>query len=655
MTREQPSPAEPAGRVFVGRKPELGALRAGLDRAMAGHGGVFLVAGEPGIGKSELADRLGREATSRRAEVLWGRSWEGEGAPPCWPWTQIIRARLEDGEGADLASLFGAAMPYVEQIVPELSDHLPDLPAPPPLDSEQARFPRFDAITTFLVRAAQTRPLVLILDDIHWADKPSLLLLRFLAREIAESCLLVVATYRDVEVSRGHPLAEVLPSLRQERTVERLLLRGLPEEDVCAMLTALRGERVPEALARAISRETEGNPFFVQEIVRHLVDEGMLGRKGTPWTRPARLADLRLPESVRDVIGRRLGRLSAACTKLLTAASVVGREFGFDVLERIADLEDARLFEVLEEAVAARIVEEVPQAIGRYRFAHALIRETLYEELRTLERVRRHLRVGEVLEALYARNPEPHLAKLAHHFLEALPGGDIAKAVDYATRAGDRANAQLGYEDAAIHYERALQALELEEQPDERRRCELLLKLGEAQWSAGGLEKPMESTREASRVAERLGDSELFGRAALAATGPIIGVTLILAMGDESGVALLERALAALDDRDSTLRAQVMGKLAALLTLTARPQAAASLARAAIEMARRVGDRSALAYVLDVTPYAIWGPDNLDERLALADELTRLAGEIGDVRLASEAHGWQASHHLELGDIAAWE
>src|SRR5262245_6067516 len=650
MTPEQPSSAEPPGRIFVGRTPELGALRAGLDRALSGRGGVVLVAGEPGIGKSELADRLGSEAARRGAEVLWGRSWEGEGAPPYWPWAQIIRAHLEAGAGADLASLFGAATPYVAQIVAELRDRLPDLPAPP-LDSEQARFRLFDAITTFLVRAAQARPLVLILDDIHWADKPSLLLLRFLAREMGGSRLLVVATYRDVEVSRGHPLAEVLPSLRQERTVERLLLRGLPEEDVRAMLVALRGENVPETLARAISRETEGNPFFVQEIVRHLVDEGVLGGEGAPWTRQSRLADLRLPESVRDVIGRRLGRLSAACMQCLTAASVVGREFGLDALERIADLGEERLLEVLEEAVTARVDEEVPQAIGRYRFAHALIRETLYEELRTLERVRRHHRVGEVLEALYARNHEPHLAELAHHFLEALPGGDVAKAVDYATRAGDRANAQLAYEDAAIHYERALQALELEGQPDERRRGELLLKLGEAQWSAGGFEKPKERMREAAGIAERLGDPELFARAALASAGPIVGMTLFFE--DESGIALLERALADLDDRDSALRAQVMGKLAALLTLTAHPQTAASLARAAIEMARRVGDRGALAYVLDATPYATWGPDNLDERIALAEELMRLAGEIGDVRLAAEAHGWKAGHYLELGDIAA--
>jgi hypothetical protein len=648
--RNEPSGQAP-GRVFVGRNPELGELRAGLDRAMAGRGSVLLVAGEPGIGKSELADRLGAEASTRGAEVLWGRSWEGEGAPPYWPWAQIIRSHVGEREGAALESTFGAATPYMAQIVPELRDRLPDLPVPPPLDSEQARFRLFDAITTFLDRAAETRPLVLILDDLHWADKPSLLLLRFLAREMVEARLLVVAIYRDVEVSRGHPLAEVLPALRQERTVERLLLRGLPEEDVCVMLAALRGESVPEALARAISRETEGNPFFVQEIVRHLVDEGMLGPEGAQWSSRSRIADMRLPESVRDVIGRRLGRLSAACTKCLTAAAVLGKEFGLDALERIADLEAEHVLEALEEAVTARVVEEVPHVIGRYRFAHTLIRETLYEELRTLERVRRHHRVGEVLEGLYARNLEPHLAELAHHFLEALPGGDVGKAVDYATRAGDRANTQLAYEDAAIHYERALQARELEEQPDERPRCELLLKLGEAQWSAGGFERPMESMREAAVIAERLGDAELLAHAALGLAGPGNIMTPIL--GDESGIALLERALAALDARDSALRARVMGRLASVRLLTGNPQGTASLARAAIEMARSVRDRDALAYVLNQAPFATGGPDNLDERFALAEELIRLADEIGDARLAAEGHMWKAGHSLELGDIAA--
>ncbi len=648
-------------RVFVGRGPELATLRAGLERAIAGRGGVLLMAGEPGIGKSELADQLAREAAACDATVLWGRAWEGEGAPPYWPWAQILRVQIHERSGAELKAIFGAATPYLAQILPEIHERLPDLPAPPPIDAEQARFRQFDAITAFLKSSAATqpaspeaaqgmRPLVLILDDLHWADKPSLLLLRFLAREIADSHLLVLGTYRDVEVSRGHPLAEVLPSLRQERTVERLLVRGLAEDDVRALLAALHGATVPVGLADAISRETEGNPFFIREIVRHLIDEGVIGRDGTTWTSRSRIEDMRLPESVRDVIGRRLGRLSEPCAQLLTAAAVVGREFAVDVLEQVADLDEERLLEVLEEAIAARVIEEVAQRVGRYRFAHALIREALYEGVRRLDRMRRHRRVADVLETLYARNPVPHLAELAHHFLEALPGGDIDKAADYATRAGDRANDQLAYEEAAVHYERALQALELGEQPDERVRCALLLKLGEARGRAGGFERPMDTLRQAGELAERLGDAELLARVSLVFAGP--GVTSYSMMLGEECLALLTRAIALLEDRDSALRARVMARQAALLTFLGDAQGMASRGRAAIEMARRVGDKGALAYVLNVTPWAVWGPDNLEERLAVAEEEIRLAGEIGDAQLAGEGHTWKACHLLEIGDIA---
>jgi hypothetical protein len=651
MTHERPSPGEPPGRIFIGRKPELAELTRGLDHALAGRGRLVLLVGEPGIGKTRLAGELAVHAASRGVQVLWGRCWEGEGAPAYWPWVQIIRGAVEARDPERLRAEMGPGAADIAKAFPEVRERLPDVVDPPPLDGEQARFRLFDSIATFVKHAARAEPLTFIFEDLHWADKDSLLLLRFLAREMAEFRLFILCTYRDVEVQRGHPLAEILPALRREPVHERVLLRGLAEADVRALLVAQGGADVPEALAQAIFRESEGNPFFIGEILRHLVEEGVIGTERGRWTSRVAPEQIRVPESVRDVIGRRLDHLSKECNQVLTIASVIGREFGMDALERASDIPADRLSALLDEAVDAQVLNEVPRALGRYSFAHTLIRETLYAELRTLERVRRHHRVAEVLEGIYARNPGPHIAELAHHFLEALPGGDVAKAVDYATRAGDRAHAQLAYEDAAIHYERALQALELQEQPDERQRGELLLRLGAAQWSAGGREKPEESTREATRIAERLGDSEFFARAALAATGPVIGMTLFV--GDESGRALLERALAALDGRDSALRARVMGKLASLLTLTAHPRAAASLARAAIEMARRVGDRGALAYVLDATPYAISGPDNLDERLALAEELTRLAGEIGDVRLAAEAHGWKASHHLELGDIAA--
>jgi tetratricopeptide (TPR) repeat protein len=429
------------------------------------------------------------------------------------------------------------------------------------------------------------------------------------------------------------------------------------------MLAALHGAKVPESLADQISRETEGNPFFIQEIVRHLMDEGLLARGAELAAGSVQIEDMRLPEGVRDVIGRRLGRLSEPCTNVLTAAAVVGREFGLDVLEQIAEVDEQRLVAVLEEAVAARVIEEVPRVpsaglrtgIGRYRFAHALIRETLYEELRTLDRVRRHQRVAGVLEALYARNPGPNLAELAYHFLEALPGGDVDKAVDYATRAGDRAGEQLAYEEAALHYERALQALELVEQPNEKLRCQLLLKLGEARWSAGafGFERTMGSFRQAVELAERLGDAELLARAALGSAGPGVGVFTLLE--EEDCLTLLTRALTLLEERDSALRAQVMARHAALRTFVGDPQGRESLGRAAIEMARRVGDKGALAYVLNVSPWAVWGPDNLEEGLAMAEEVIRLAGETGDARLAAEGHMWKAAHLLEIGDIAGFD
>jgi tetratricopeptide (TPR) repeat protein len=280
-----------------------------------------------------------------------------------------------------------------------------------------------------------------------------------------------------------------------------------------------------------------------------------------------------------------------------------------------------------------------------------LIRETLYGELRTLERVRRHQRVAEVLEVLYARNPGPHLAELAHHFLETLPSGDIDKAVDYAVRAGDRAQEQLAYEEAAIDYDRALQALELREPLDERLRCELLLKLGEARWSAGGIERrPREPLEEAAVLAERLGDPDLLARAALGLAGPGVGN---VSTGDWTRIALLERALATLEDRDSALRAQVMGRLAGQRTFAGNPEGTESLARAAIEMARRIGDARALAYVLCTTPLATGGPDDVEERLARADELIRLAEDARDERLAAQGHAWKECYYLESGDVAA--
>jgi tetratricopeptide (TPR) repeat protein len=639
-----------ASEIFVGRERERAQLEAALGEAIDGRGRLCLIAGEPGIGKTRLAEHVAARAGEHGATVVWGRCWEGEGAPAFWPWVQVIRAVLRKCDAKTMAAWLGLGGPYVAQVVPEVRELLPDLPAAPPLDSEQARFRLYDACCTFLTSAAADAPLVLVLDDLHWADKSSLLLLQFLVREIGDARMLVLGTYRDVEVSRDHALAEVLPQLRRERTVDRILLRGLPHAEIHALLVALNGGDVSEVFTQTLSRETAGNPFFIREILRHLLDEGLAHREGDRWVSRVQPGELQLPESVRDVVGRRLARLGEACTKVLTLAAVIGQEFGLDVLERVSDLAADRTAEVLEEAIAARVVDEVPRAIARYRFSHALIRETLYKAIRTLERARLHRRVAEVLEALYARNPEPHLAELANHFLQSLPSGSVDKTVAYAARAGNHATEQLAYAEAAMHYERALQALELRDPPDERLRCELLLKHGAARVSAGGFERSKAPFEEAAVLAERLGDVDLLARAALGFAGndDMVGVE---AQG-RTAIALLDRTLVALDDRDSALRAQVMGRLAGLRGLS-DSEGMKPLARAAIEMARRVGDARALAYVLNMTPWATGGPDDVDERLARADELIRLAEEAKDERQAFEGHVWKARYYLEIGDIAA--
>jgi tetratricopeptide (TPR) repeat protein len=452
-----------AAGLFVGREREMRELRAGLDDAVAGSGRLMLLVGEPGVGKTRTAEELIIYARLRGARVLVGRCYEGEGAPAYWPWVQIIRSYVQSRDPAQLRAEMSDGAPDVAQVVSDVRQRLPDLPAQPPLEGEKGRFRLFDSITTWLKKAGQEQPLVLIIEDLHWADTPSLLLLQFLTRELKQSRLLLLGTYRDVELARQHPLAQVLGELAREPLSQRILLRGLGEPDVARFLEITLGVTPPHALVAAVYRETEGNPFFVMEVVRLLLTDERFQHLGaiTDWSIP-------IPQGVRQVIGRRLDRLSPECNRVLTIASVVGREFSLHILERVADLSGHSLLETLEEAVAARVIVEMPHAIGGYTFAHALIRETLYDELSASRRVRLHRQVGEVLERLHDSNLEPHLAELAHHYYQAAPGGDVEKAQDYTIRAGDWAVKRLAYEEGAKHYEHALQILALRE-PDEGR------------------------------------------------------------------------------------------------------------------------------------------------------------------------------------------
>ena len=442
-----------AGGVFVGRQQEMGELKACLEDALSGRGRLVTLVGEPGIGKTRTAQELATYAGLRGAQVLWGRCYEEQGMPPYWPWVQAIRSYVREREREQLRSEMGAGAASIAEVVSDVKERLPDLqPLPQTESPEQARFRLFDSITAFLKAASQRQPLVMVLDDLHWADQPSLLLLQFVARELGNSRLLLMGTYRDVELSRQHPLAESLGELTRERLFQRVLLRGLTRQDVVRFIEVTAGVAPPSGLAEAVHTHTEGNPLFVTEVVRLLVQEGELTQEsGTrdSWT-------VRIPEGVREVIGRRLNRLSQRCNDTLTIASVIGREFTLDQLKPlIDDLTEDRLLDVLEEALAARVIEELPQAVGRYQFTHALIQETFTEELTLTRRVRLHARIAKTLDQLYADNLEARAAELAHHFAEAEAVLGVEKLVEYSVLAGGRALATFAYEEAAGHFQRA--------------------------------------------------------------------------------------------------------------------------------------------------------------------------------------------------------
>src|SRR3954469_5409977 len=379
--------------VFVGREREVGKLRGGLEDALGGHGKLLMVDGEPGIGNARTAEELVTYARLRGARVLIGRAYEAEGAPAYWPWLQMARSFVEDGDADHLHELLGAGAADNARVMPELREVFPDLEPQHSLEPEQARFRFFDAVTTFLRNVAAEQPLVLLLDDLHWADAPSLRLLQFLARELSDASILVVGTYRDVELGRRHPLSQALADLTRQGLVERVTLRGLSEHEVARFIEVTASIHPPPPLVRAIHEETEGNPFFVSEIVNLLAAEGELED-------PSRLDEwtLTIPQGVREVIGRRLDRLSEECNQVLAIASVVGREFSVDVLERVAELSRDRVLELLEEAEGERIVDEATKPSMRFSFSHALVREALYEELGVTQRVRLHRRIAEVIE-----------------------------------------------------------------------------------------------------------------------------------------------------------------------------------------------------------------------------------------------------------------
>jgi class 3 adenylate cyclase/DNA-binding CsgD family transcriptional regulator len=641
--------AAPADK-FVGRQRELEVLQGAFEQACAGHGRIVMLAGEPGIGKTRTAQELAGQAAQREAAVLWGRCHEVSGAPPYWPWVQVIRAALRDADPDFLADL-GAGASDIADIVPEICDLVPGLERSAPLgDPSEARFRMFESIRQLLASLSRRRALLVVLDDVHWADAPSLRLLEFLAPELGDSRLLLIGTYRATELSRQHPLSNALGGLARAPHFTRINLTGLNAEEVEAFI-ATPGKRAPASLAKTLYDQTEGNPLFLREIVRFLEQRGALGA-GLDAAEGALPPSIRIPEGVTEVIGRRLNFLSTGCNEVLAIASVIGRDFAWEVLvHAAAPLSEDMLLEALDEAVAARIVEE--SAAGRYQFTHNLIRMTLYDELRIARRRQFHRAVGDAIETVYRADLDPFLPELARHFQASGHDVDGGRAIDYAARAGRRADALLAFEDAVQFFQTALDAIEQQTEPDEAARCRLLFSLGEAQRKSNDFANALTTLGETAEAASRLGLPEILAQAALAyeQTSWRSGIFSL----DPPPRQLLEEALREVPDIKPALRARLSGALGrALLYANAEAEGRAQVAKA-IAMARQVGDPAVLAANISHLFNSFWGPESTEELLRSATEMVVAAQQSGNLELVNEAHNWRLPLYLELGEMAGVE
>lgn len=585
----------PQDTVFVGRSAELARLRAcwgGVqmhrDRRIA------LIAGEPGVGKTRLAQQFAAAAVEEGAIVLLGRCSE-EPLAPFEPYAEAlsqagVAGALEPGGG---------------------------------IEDTGARHRLFDAVDIALTELAARDPLLLVIDDFHWADRGSLLLTRFLLRSSRPRPVLILGTYRDTELGRHTPLTAALSELKQEGAIDRIDLRGLPLADVAELARVMLGS---DDLAPRVHARTDGNAFFVEEVLRELVESGPQG----------------VPESVRHAVGVRLSRMGEDANELIAAAAILGLEHDARALQATAGLQTQAAETALDEILRARLLRStaVPQ---RFAFAHALVREAVLGECNVLRRARLHRRAADALAGI---GEERHLEEIAIHLFEAASTADAKHAADMLVRAGHRALDRLAYEDAAECFARAAQALELAGADDES--GPVLLARGDALLRSGEPEAARTAFTHAREIAQRRGDSVLLAQAALGFAG--LGIAIVDL--DAEAIARLEEALERTED--PALRSRVEARLAVELYYAPDRTQSDRHGAQAVATARASGDSSALASALGAQHVALWRPDRVRERLAVADEMIAAAREAGDRHAELQAHNWRVVDLFEQGEMTAW-
>ncbi len=610
----------------------------------------MLISGEAGAGKTRLLAELALRARADGWQVLSGRAGEGAGMPPYAPWTDALRAHLRDVSPSHLQAQLGISSAALTVLLPELAGHLPDLPHPA-RSSEYERYHLFASVVHLLAGLSRTSGpaagLLLLLDDLHWADAPTLQLLLHLAARLGDAPILVAGAYREEGLTPAAPLAGVLADLYRERLSQQLPLSPFSVDEVAALIDGVTGHATP-ALAAALHRETEGNPFFVEEILRHLMatdidlDDPRTGLDG--WG---------VPQGLRQVVQQRLARLSQPAHRLLQAGAVLGDRWPLTLLMTTSAFAFDALVAALAELVQAQVLREEGDG---YQFTHALVRRIVYDRLSLPLREYLHLHAAQAIAASAAGDLTLKVTQLAAHYRQAGPAY-AAEALDYVQQAAMAARAAYAWETEAAHWQAALELVRQSEKVDPAQHCTLLLALGTARLRAGD---PQHAHAALSTAAAHARTHSLAGPLVHALLGQVECVSragLAIAAGlDAAGpVALLEEALTVVEVRDSALRAQVLARLALEQYMAGGDdqQGGRSLGRAALAMARRVGDPLTLATVLHAVHKTLWEPEDLAVRLQLTREIVQVAEATGDRYLALSGYNAQISDVLIAGDVPA--